>query len=294
MRKASLPARIVIHFFLVSFAILCVIPLWGIITVSISSESDIVKYGYEFIPRTFDLMGYRYVLTDPTMILNSYKVSIGLTLAGTVLSLVLTAGVSYALSRPDYRFRNIISFYIFFTMLFSGGLVPWYMLISRYLNMKSTFWVLVLPYLILPWFVLILRTFMQKIPMEIIESCKIDGASEYRIFAQIILPLSKPGLATVGLFIMLRYWNDWWLAMLFIEKESLAPLQFMLYRMMNNIAYLTSSSNQMPPGIKAGITLPKESARMAMAVLAAGPMLMVFPFFQKYFVKGLTVGAVKG
>jgi len=168
------------------------------------------------------------------------------------------------------------------------------MLISRYLGLKSNFFVLVLPYLILPWFVLILRTFMQKIPMEIIESCMIDGASEYRTFFQIILPLSKPGLATVGLFIMLRYWNDWWLAMLFIEKEVLVPLQYMLYRMMNNISFLTSSSNQMPASMKQTVVLPRESARMAMAVLAAGPMLVVFPFFQKYFVKGLTVGAVKG
>jgi putative aldouronate transport system permease protein len=289
-----LPARIAVHTILMLFAALCIIPLWGIITVSFSSESDIVRHGYEFFPRTFDLLGYKYVLTNPTMILNSYSVSAGLTLVGTALSLILTAGLSYALSRPDYKFRNAVSFYIFFTMLFSGGLVPWYMLISRYMNLKSTFWVLVLPYLILPWFVLILRTFMQKIPAEILESCMIDGAGEYRIFVQIILPLSKPGLATVGLFILLRYWNDWWLAMLFIEKESLIPLQYMLYRMMNNIAFLTSSSNQMPPGLKGTISLPKESARMAMAVLAAGPMLLVFPFFQKYFVKGLTVGAVKG
>ena len=276
------------------FAILCIVPLWGIVTVSFSSEADIMQRGYQLIPRTFDLMGYRYVLTNPTMILNSYTVSVGLTLVGTAMSLVLTAGLAYPLSRQDYKLRGPVSFYIFFTMLFSGGLVPWYMLISRYMNLKSTFWVLVLPYLILPWFVLILRTFMQKIPTEIIESCMIDGAGEYLIFFRIIIPLSKPGLATVGLFIMLRYWNDWWLAMLFIEKESLVPLQYMLYRMMNNIAFLTSSSNQMPPGLKAGIVLPKESARMAMAVLAAGPMLMVFPFFQKYFVKGLTVGAVKG
>ena len=293
-RRLSLPARIIIHVILLSFAVMCIIPLWGIIAISLSNETDISLFGYEIYPRTPDLLGYRYVLTNPVMILNSYKVSIGLTLVGTALSLIITSGLSYALSRVDYKLRNHVSFFIFFTLLFSGGLVPWYMLISRYLNLKSNFWVLVLPYLVHPWFVLILRTFMQKIPMEIIESCMIDGSGEYRTFLMIILPLSKPGLATVGLFTMLRYWNDWWLAMLFIEKDSLAPLQYMLYRMMNNIAFLTSSSNQMPPGLKADIQLPKESARMAMAVLAAGPMLMVFPFFQRYFVKGLTVGAVKG
>ncbi|MCL2060942.1 MAG: carbohydrate ABC transporter permease [Oscillospiraceae bacterium] len=293
-RRLSLPARIIIHAIMLSFAVMCIIPLWGIIAISLSNETDISLFGYSIFPRTPDLLGYRYVLTNPVMILNSYRVSIGLTLVGTAMSLIITAGLSYALSRADYKLRNHVSFFIFFTLLFSGGLVPWYMLISRYLNLKSTFWVLVLPYLVHPWFVLILRTFMQKIPMEIIESCMIDGSGEYRTFLMIVLPLSKPGLATVGLFTMLRYWNDWWLAMLFIEKDSLAPLQYMLYRMMNNIAFLTSSSNQMPPGLRADIQLPKESARMAMAVLAAGPMLMVFPFFQRYFVKGLTVGAVKG
>ena len=294
MRDASIPARIFINFIFICFAFLCVAPILGIIAVSFSTESDIAMHGYSFIPQTPTLHGYMYVLTDPTMILNSYSISIWVTLIGTSISLILIAGIAYPLSRMDYKPRNWLSLFIFFPMLFSGGLVPWYILITRYLDLKSNFWVLILPYLIVPWFVLILRTFMQKIPMEIIESSHVDGASEYRTFFQIILPLSKPGLATVGLFILLRYWNDWWLAMLYIENEKLVPLQFMLYRLMNNITYLTSSSNTMPAHLKATIMPPKESARMAMAVLAAGPMLLVFPFFQKYFVKGLTVGAVKG
>jgi putative aldouronate transport system permease protein len=161
------------------------------------------------------------------------------------------------------------------------------------LHLKNTIWVLILPYLAVPWFILLLRSFMQKIPHSIIESCMMDGASEFRIFTQIILPLAKPGLATVALFSLLQYWNDWWLSLLYIDQENLVPLQYMLYRMMNNIEFLTHSSNALPPGVSVS-QLPSESARMAMAILAAGPMLAVFPFFQKHFVRGLTVGAVKG
>ncbi len=286
-------SRVVIHIVMIAICVLCIVPLISIVSISLSPETDLIRNGYALFPRAIDWTGYIYVLNDPTMIGNSYMVSIALTVIGTLLSLILTAGISYALSRSDFRFRNWLSFFLFFTMLFSGGLVPWYMLISKYLQLKNTIWALIVPYLITPWFVLVLRTFMQKIPMEIMESCMLDGASEYRTFFQIILPLSKPGLATVALFIMLKFWNDWWLAMLFIEKEDMVPLQYMLYRMMKNIEFLTNSTNQMPAGFQVA-ALPKESARMAMAVLAAGPMLMVFPFFQKYFVKGLTVGAVKG
>ncbi len=291
--NASKLGRVLIHALMIAFCVLCVVPLISVVSISMSNEADIAKNGYTLFPRVFDFTSYIYVLNDPTMIKNSYIVSVAITFVGTALSLILTAGISYALSRSDFKHRNKISFYLFFTMLFSGGLVPWYMLISQYLGMKNTIWALIVPYLITPWFVLVLRTFMQKIPMEVIESCMLDGASEYRTFFQIILPLSKPGLATVALFILLRYWNDWWLAMLFIEKEVLVPLQYMLYRMMKNIEFLTNSTNQMPAGLQVA-ALPKESARMAMAVLAAGPMLLIFPFFQKYFVKGLTVGAVKG
>ena len=162
----------------------------------------------------------------------------------------MTAGIAYTLSRHDYKFKNPLSFYVFFTMMFNGGLVPTYILLSNYLHLKNTIWVLILPYIAAPWFILLLRSFMQKIPYDIIESCMMDGASEFRIFFQIILPLAKPGLATIALFTILQYWNDWFLSLLYIEKESLVPLQYMLYRMMNNIAFLTSSSNQMPPGLK--------------------------------------------
>lgn len=292
MKKKIVP-EILINLVFVLFGLACIFPMISIISVSFSNETDIIKNGYSLIPRIFDVSAYAYILYKPIQILNAYKVSLVVCILGTVASVLVVSGIAYTLSREDYKLKNPLSFLVFFTMLFNGGLVPSYILISNYLHLKNTIWVLILPYMAYPWFILILRTFMQKIPMDIIESCMIDGANEFRIFFQIILPLAKPGLATVGLFTLLQYWNDWWLSMLYIEKESLVPLQYMLYRMMKNIDYLTSSSNMMPPGMKTA-NLPSESARMAMAMLAAGPMLVVFPFFQKYFVKGLTVGAVKG
>lgn len=285
--------QLLINLVFILFSIACIFPLIAVISVSFSSEEDILKHGYSLFPKSFDLSAYAYVLYKPLQILNAFKVSLLVSFIGTIASLLVIAGIAYPISREDFKLKNKLSFYVFFTMLFNGGLVPTYMLISNYLHLKNTIWVLILPYLAFPWFILILRSFMQKIPHSIIESCMIDGASEFRIFFQIILPLAKPGLATVALFVLLQYWNDWWLSLLYIEKESLVPLQFMLYRMMNNITYLTNASNMMPPGMK-DVVLPSESARMAMAILAAGPMLAIFPFFQKYFVKGLTVGAVKG
>ncbi|KRF18384.1 carbohydrate ABC transporter permease [Paenibacillus sp. Soil787] len=292
MSKKTLP-QMIIHFVFILFSLACIIPLVSVISISLSNEIDIIKNGYSLFPRVFDISAYAYILYEPIQIINAFKVSIIVSILGTFISLVVTAGIAYTLSRDDYKFKNQLSFYVFFTMMFNGGLVPTYILISNYLHLKNTIWILILPYVAAPWFILLLRTFMQKIPYDIIESCMMDGASEFRIFFQIILPLAKPGLATIALFTILQYWNDWFLSLLYIDKESLVPLQYMLYRMMNNITFLTSSSNQMPPGLKNGV-IPSESARMAMAILAAGPMLAVFPFFQKYFVRGLTVGAVKG
>jgi putative aldouronate transport system permease protein len=292
MLKNKMLPQILINSLFILFSLACLIPLISIISISISNETDILKNGYSLIPRIFDLTAYKYVLFRPTQILSAFKISLIVSFFGTFLSVMVMAGIAYPLAREDFKWKNKLSFYVFFTMLFNGGLVPTYMLISNYLHLKNTLWVLILPYLAVPWFILLLRSFMQKIPHSIIESCMMDGASEFRIFFRIILPLAKPGLATVALFTLLNYWNDWWLSLLYIEKESLVPLQYMLYRMMNNIMFLTSA-NSMPPSMKTS-PVPSESARMAMAMLATGPMLLVFPFFQKYFVKGLTVGAVKG
>ncbi|WP_246218325.1 carbohydrate ABC transporter permease [Litoribacterium kuwaitense] len=185
------------------------------------------------------------------------------------------------------------TFYIFFTMLFSGGIVPLYILVTQFLHLGDTIWALILPYLVNPFFVLIMKGFMDQVPFEIVESAKIDGAGEWRIFFKLIIPLTTPALATVGLFTSFLYWNDWWLGLLFIDDQDLVPLQLLLYRIMNTIEFLSNNMHSANVSIDMS-QFPSLSARMAMAVLVAGPMLFVFPFFQRFFVKGLTVGSIKG
>lgn len=292
-KKSKLISSIIICIILTSFALTCIIPIIAVLSISLSNETDILRHGYSLIPKKISLTAYQYIFKVPKHILQAYLISLSATGVGTLLSLFVIALLAYPLSRRDFKYRNLLAFYIFFTMLFNGGLVPWYILIVRYLHLKDNWWVLVLPYLVQPWFVLLLKTFFQQIPISIIESAKLDGASEVRIFFTIVVPLSKPALAAIGLFILLQYWNDWWLPLLYIESENLVPLQYMLHRMMANIQFLTQQlrTTQMTIDIS---KLPNESARMAMCILAAGPMLFIFPFFQKYFVKGLTVGAIKG
>ena len=292
-KKSRLISLIIISIILTLFALTCIIPIIAVLSISLSDEMDILRHGYKLIPQKISLTAYEYIFKVPKQILQGYFISLSVTGVGTALSLFLIAMLAYPLSRRDFKYRNPLAFYIFFTMLFNGGLVPWYILIVRYLHLKDTWWVLVLPYLVAPWFILLLKTFFQQIPIGIIESAKLDGASELRTFFTIVVPLSKPAMAAIGLFILLRYWNDWWLPLLYIESESLVPLQYMLHRMMANIQFLTQQlrTTQMTIDIS---KLPNESARMAMCILAAGPMLFIFPFFQKYFIKGLTVGAIKG
>ncbi|MBB6670761.1 carbohydrate ABC transporter permease [Cohnella nanjingensis] len=285
--------NIVIHLILAGFALICLLPFVLIVSTSLMHEKDIALFGYSFIPKRFTLMAYEVILKNPQQLINSYAVTIAVTLIGTAVGLWLTATIAYVMTRKDYKYRNKISFYVFFTMLFNGGLVPSYILISRWLGMKNTIFALFVPYLVNAWFVLLMKGFLQSIPHSLVESAKIDGAGEFKIFVKIILPIAKPAIATVGLFMVLQYWNDWWLSMLFIDKENLYTLQYLLIRVMRNLEFLNTEFARKYLNL-AQVEIPTLSARMAMSVLAAGPMLFVFPFFQKYFVKGLTVGSVKG
>jgi len=271
----------------------CIVPLWLIISISFSAEADIVKYGYMFIPHKIDFTAYEFILKNPQQLTDSYIVTILSSFIGTALSVFIMMMVSYALSRTTFIARKQITFYLFFTMLFSGGMVPTYILITQYLNLKDSFWVYVLPHLVSPWHIVLLRTFFQKQPAALIESAKIDGAGEFRILMQIVAPVAKPVIATVALLGLLMRWNDWMTALLYINDEKLITLQYLLQKMMKDIQMFSQNVENLPQGMSLA-DLPSESARMAMAVLAAGPMLCVFPFFQKYFAKGLTVGAVKG
>jgi putative aldouronate transport system permease protein len=280
------------HLFFILTSIVTVIPLIYVLSVSLTSDSDITHYGYSLIPQHITGKAYTFLLQTPKQLINAYLITIIVTVVGTILSLVLTTTVAYVMTRRDYRYHRITTFYVFFTMLFNGGLVPTYMVMTKILHLQDTIFALFLPYGVSAWFAMLMRGFLMGMPIEVIESAKIDGASELRIFAGIIVPLSKPALATVGLFYALGYWNDWWLAMLYISDANLVPLQYLLQSIMSNLEHLTS---HMQAGLNINLDqIPGESARMAIAVLAIGPMMFVFPFFQKYIVRGLTLGAVKG
>ena len=289
--------RVVFHLILMIFALLCIIPMVAVVSVSFSDEIAVVKKGYGLLPRGATTNAYRFVLRYPNQILSAYRVSVIVSVLGMFLSTLVMSMAAYPLSRQDFRYGNAINFYVFFTMLFSGGLVPSYILVTRYLHLRNTIWVQVLPMMVGAWYVFLLRTYMKQIPPSLVESAKMDGATEFRIYLSIVVPMSKPALATIALLTALAYWNSWYLALLYIEKESLVPLQYWLMRVMTTISFLTQQVSGQQAGMRDMANqseLPTESARMAMAVLAAGPMLFVFPFFQRYFVRGIKIGAVKG
>ncbi|WP_371318217.1 carbohydrate ABC transporter permease [Paenibacillus elgii] len=253
--------------------------------------------GYNFIPESFSLSAYQFLFKDWEQIVRSFGVSVFVTAVGTFISVIIMAMYAYPISRRDFPHKNVFSFFMFFTMLFNGGLVPWYLVYTQMLNFKNTLLALILPLLVSAFFVLMLRTFFSgTIPPALIESAKMDGAGEFRIFAQIILPLSLPVLATVSLFQTLNYWNDWFTSLVFITGNQNVNLQYLMYKTMLDIQFLTSNTQALQAINQSGggLHLPTETVRMAMAVLGIGPIVFAYPFFQKYFVKGLTVGAVKG
>ena len=288
LRNGKLPQHALFLLLSVGF----VIPLLYIVSISFTTDAEIANHGYRIIPLQWSTTAYDYLFRTPGQLLRSYGVSILVTIAGTVASLLLTTLLAYTLARQDYRYRNIVSFFVFFTMLFNGGLVSTYIFMTRYLQLKDNLLVLILPYLVNAWFVLLMRSFIATLPLSLVESAKLDGAGEWRTFFSIILPLAKPALAAIGLMIAFTYWNDWWLSLLYLDNMNLIPLQFMLYRIMSNVSYLTT---QLSMSVSVDLRdIPTESSRMAMCIMAAGPMLIIFPFFQKHFVRGITVGALKG
>ncbi|WP_018759024.1 carbohydrate ABC transporter permease [Paenibacillus terrigena] len=291
-KKSSWSSRI-INLFFCALSILLIIPLILVISISFTDEKTLLQHGYHLLPEKFSLEAYSLIFKSPGVLLNAYGITILVTVIGTVIGLFLTSLTAYTISRKDYRYRKPMTLYVFFTTLFSGGLVPFYIMVTQYLHLKDTMWALIVPYLLSPFYILVMKGFLDKIPLEVIESGKIDGASEWRIFFTIVLPLSLPALVTIGLFISFQYWNDWWLGLLFIDDQKLVPLQLMLYRVMSTIEYL--SNNMSTVNVSIDMTqFPSLSARMAMAVLAAGPMMIVFPMLQRFFISGLTVGSVKG
>ncbi len=292
MKKKNMFTQVILIIFFTILCALIIFPFLLLVSVSLS-DAESVATGYKLIPNPIDFSAYQYVFKNPTSILRAYGVTFVFSVAAMVLGVLFMSMVAYPLSRTKLKGRGALNFYLYFTMLFGGGLVPTYLLISKVLHLNDTIWVYILPGLISPWYVFMIRTFFRGIPEEIIESATIDGASEYTIFIKMILPLSKPVLATVALFTFLGKWNDWNTALIYIENQKLYSLQYLLQKIMTDLDML-KQLQQMGAGMANNMDVPSESMRMAMAVIAAGPALVVFPFFQKYFVKGLTVGSVKG
>jgi len=277
---------------LIFLAILCVFPFILVVSSSLTEENKILTDGYQFIPTAFSTEAYSILFKYPDQMIQAYMVTIGVTLIGTLLGLFLTSMTAYALSRKDFKWRNKFSFFFFFTTLFNGGLVPWYLLMVNYLHIKDTLMALVIPMMLNVFYIIVMKSFMGSIPEAIVESAKIDGAGDFKIYARLILPLSKPALATIGLFLALAYWNDWYNALLFISDEKLMPLQYYLYKMLGNMDGMRKA--MMGAGAVVTTSIPSESLKMAMTVVATGPILLAYPFVQRYFVQGLTIGAVKG
>jgi multiple sugar transport system permease protein/putative aldouronate transport system permease protein len=273
-----------------AFCIMCLYPFAIIIGSSFETEKNFGLYGFSIIPREFTTKAYGMVLGD-SQIFKAYAVTIGTTVFGTLLSMFLTITMAYPLSLKKVKYRNIITFYVYFTMLFGGGLVPTYLLISKTLNMKNTPIVLVLPVAFVAWNMFLMRNFFASLPAELAESAYIDGANDMQILTKIILPVSVPGLATISLFYALNYWNQWFNAMLYIEKSDYYPLQYLLMRMLRSVDSMREMARS--TGISMG-DIPQNSLRMATTVVAIGPVVLLYPFAQKYFTSGLTVGAIKG
>lgn len=286
--------NIIAYFSIAALAFLCLLPFLLVISGSVTEESSIILYGYRLIPVKISLAAYKIAFGNPTTILRAYAVTAFVTATGTLLSLFLTSMASYALQRKDFVYRNIFAFFFYFTTIFSGGLVPWYILMVKYLHMKDSYLALIIPGLFGMFNMIIIRSFMSSIPDSITESAKIDGASDFRIFIQLILPLSKPVLVAIGLFIALEYWNDWYLSMLFIQKEKMYPLQYFLYKIISKIDFLKNVAAKSSNINLSKISLPSESFKLAMTVIATGPIIFLYPYLQKYFIKGIMMGAVKG
>jgi putative aldouronate transport system permease protein len=285
--------KVLINVFVVLVTLFCLLPFLLVVSGSLTNETIIIREGYNLIPKQVDFTAYRLLLMDINTILRGYGVSIIVTVVGTLASLLINALVAYPISLSSIKYRKAISVYILITILFNGGMVTWYIVCVRYLHLKDNIFALIMPYLANAWYIFLLKNYFQSIPAEMHESALIDGAGEFRIFYKIIIPLSKPVLATVALFVALMYWNDWWLGIMLIDNQKLQPLQLLLRTIVSNVQFLQSSPNAAQMR-QLTSSRPTEGVKMATCILTIGPILFLYPFIQRYFVKGIMVGAVKG
>lgn len=292
--KSETTFQIVINIILIFLTLCSLLPFVLLIMSSVTQESALIADGYQFWPRVFSLDAYRYIIARAGTIFKAYGITMLVTFVGTTISLIITPLLAYPLSRQDFKLHNVMSFMVFFTMLFNGGLVPTYMMWTQIFHIKNTLPALIIPALLLNAFnvMLMKNYFKMNIPYSLIEAAKIDGAGEFFIFYRVVMPLSKPIMATVGLFVGINYWNDWMNGLYYVTDANLFSLQNFLNRMMQNINYLaTAEGAEVAQG---SMIMPSSSMRMALAVIGVLPIMLLYPFFQKYFVKGMTVGSVKG
>lgn len=293
--KISKTTNVIFNTILAILSLFSIIPFIFVMIISFTDENTLAMNGYRFIPEKLSLYAYKYIINAGENIIRSYGVTILITIVGTIIGLLLIGTYAYALSRQTYAFRGFFTKIITIPMLFSGGMIANYLIITKVMMLKDSVWALILPLCMNSFNIIVLRTFFKtSIPDAVVESAKIDGASEWRLFFQIVIPMALPGLATIGLFLTLGYWNDWFNAMMYMDSKKWVPLQYLLMQIESSIDWLASNKSMMGvDGIQAAANLPKETIKMAIVVISTLPIIFAYPFFQRYFVNGLTVGAVK-
>jgi putative aldouronate transport system permease protein len=294
MKRVKPIYKCIIYLVLILTAVCCIYPFVLVLGSSLQSQNEIMSIGYKAIPKAATLEAYKSIFASPERIIDSYVITIVTSLIVTLAGTWMTATMGYVISRRDYKYRRALSFFIFFTMMFNGGLVPTYILISKWLHMSDTIWALIVPILMSAWNIMLMKGFFAALPGALIESAKLDGASELLTFVRIIIPISTPAFATVALFTLLGAWNSWMPSMLYTENPKLFTLQYVLQQVMNNISFLNSDKALQYGMVNESTQIPTYSVRMAMCIVTSGPVLVIFPFFQKYFTQGLTVGSLKG
>ncbi len=294
--RVSQPVNILLNVIFALMALACVIPVLLVVGISLSHEDSITQFGYHFIPKIWSADGYTFIVERGTMIIRALCVSLFVTIVGTILGTSLTTVMGYVLSRRTYKLHGFLTILIFIPMVFGGGLVASYFVTRQFLHLGDKIWVLILPLMVSSFNIIVCRTFFTTtVPDELIESAKIDGAAQLRIFGQIVIPISLPVVATIALRLAFGYWNDWYQSMLYIDSNNLLSLQALLNEILTNIQMLASMSAQLGAAAAEQIAnMPRESARMAVVVVIVLPIACAYPFFQRYFISGLTVGAVKG
>ncbi len=288
--------NILYNLFFILLSLICVIPILLVLAISLTPEETISTVGYQLFPQAVSFNSYLFLWRQHTVLFRALGVSLFVTIVGTALGVLLTTSMGYVLSRPQYRLKNFLTWVVFIPMVFNGGMVSSYFVNTALLGLKNSIWALILPLLVSSFNVIVCKTFFRStIPDEIVESAKIDGASQLTIYFRIVLPISLPVLATIALFLCFGYWNDWFQSMLYIDNAQLNSLQALLTQIMNNVDYLSKNASTLGiSAVQIARDLPMEGSRMAIAVIIVLPIACAYPFFQKYFISGLTIGAVKG